>query len=185
MSRLGAKPVPVPEGVTVAIQDRRVRVRGPKGEVEGAIPPRVNVRFGQERHQVVVSRKDESKEAMAQHGLARSLIANMVQGVAEPYVRRLEVVGVGYNVRLQGRTLVLQVGFANDISFPVPDSVEVVVEAASNPGRIAVIGCDKQLVGQVAAGIRAIRPPEPYKGKGIKYANEQIRRKAGKAFTSG
>ena len=185
MSRIGKQPVPIPAGVQVTVEDSLVRVRGPKGRLEQAVPPGIEVRVESEPQQVVVTRQNDERQSRACHGLIRSLIANMVRGVTEGYSRALEVIGVGYNLQLQGKTLIMQIGFANPVHYSIPDGIEVEIQNASNPGRLVVRGCSKQLVGQVAAGIRAVRPPEPYQGKGVRYAGEAVRRKAGKAFTSG
>jgi len=184
MSRIGKQPVQVPDGVTVTVADRAVTVKGPKGQVTQTLPDQVTVQAREDAKQVVVERLNESKRARAFHGLARSLIQNLVLGVTDGYSRALEVHGVGYNVKLDGRNVVLQVGFANPVSIPIPEGVQIDVQQATNPGRLTVSGCDKQLVGLTAAKIRAVSPPEPYQGKGVRYADEIIRRKAGKSFTS-
>ena len=185
MSRVGKKPVPVPNGVEVSVSGRVVCVQGPKGQLDQHLPDGIRVSVAQEPKAAVVTCESDAREVRACQGLTRSLIANMVTGVVDGYAKGLEVVGVGYNVRMQGKTLVMQIGFANAVEFPIPEGIEVEIQSATNPGRMVVRGCDKQLVGQVAASIRDARPPEPYQGKGIRYADEVIRRKAGKAFTTG
>ena len=177
MSRIGKKPVPFAKGVDVSVNGRSVTVKGPKGELKLEAHPRMQVAV--DDAQVTVSRPSDDREARALHGLTRSLIANMVQGVTEPFVKRLEINGTGYNATLAGKTLKLQVGFANTIELPVPEGVECEVEKGT---LVTVRSCDKQKCGQFAADIRRVRPPEPYKGKGIKYSDEVIRRKAGKAM---
>jgi len=191
MSRVGTKPVTVPKDVRVTIggQDGPdhgwIEVAGPKGELTHSLPQGIRTRMDDDKQQLLVLRADDSKQRKALHGLTRSIIANMVQGVVQPYSKRLEVIGVGFNVRLQGRTLVVQVDLSHPVEFSIPEGIDLTIESPTNPGRVLISGCSKQLVGQTAAAVRAIRPPEPYKGKGIKYEDEQIRRKAGKAFASG
>ena len=177
MSRVGQKPIPIPAGVEVAIDGSRVTIKGPRGELHHDAPPSITViREGEE---LLVSRPDDERDNRALHGLTRSLVANMVTGVADGFVRDLEIVGVGYRAVAQGPTrLELQLGFSHPVQFEAPDGVTFEVP---QPTRISVRGCDKQLVGQVAANIRKIRKPEPYKGKGIRYAGERVLRKAGKS----
>ena len=176
MSRIGKEPVPVPAGVDVTLEARTLTVTGPKGTLTQRVHP--DVRIQVEDSQVVVTRGDDEREHRALHGLFRSLIANMVTGVTDGYRRELEIVGVGYRAAARGSGLTLQVGYSHPVHVDAPDGITLEV---ASPTRIAVSGSDKQLVGQVAADIRAIRKPEPYKGKGIRYAGEQVRRKAGKA----
>jgi large subunit ribosomal protein L6 len=177
MSRIGKQPIPIPSGVEVAIEGTRVRVKGPKGELEHDAPPSITV--AKDGDTVVVTRPDDERENRALHGLTRSLVANMVTGVSEGYVRELEIVGVGYRCTPQGPSkLELQLGFSHSVQFEAPEGVTFEVP---QPTRITVRGADKQLVGQVAANIRKIRKPEPYKGKGIRYADERVLRKAGKS----
>ena len=176
MSRIGKKPIPVPDGVKVEIREDTVIVEGKHGRlVQRYEPDKVTVELTD--GQIVVQRKGESKEYRARHGLYRSLIANMVQGVAEPYSKTLILKGLGYRARLSGQTLELEVGYSHTIRYEIPQGVEVEVPSQD---QIIVRGPDKQLVGQVAAEIRAFRPPEPYKGTGIRYKDEQIIRKEGK-----
>lgn len=175
MSRIGRKPIPLPAGVSVAVEGETVRVKGPRGEVAVAIPPEMRVRV--DDGVVVVERPSDSRRHRALHGLTRSLTANMVRGVTEGFRKTLEIVGVGYRAEKRGGTLVLNVGHSHAIEYRAPDGIRIEVPA---PTTIVVEGVDKQLVGQVAAEIRAFRPPEPYKGKGIRYQGEAVRRKAGK-----
>ncbi len=176
MSRVGRQPIVVPDGVDVHLQDNRVVVKGPKGSLERDIHPGFTLEH--DDGQVKLVRPDDSKSTRALHGLYRSLINNMVVGVTEGFRKKLEIVGVGYRADKRGRGINLQLGFSHPIFFVPPEGVEVRVEGPTN---IIVEGIDKELVGQVAAKIRSFRPPEPYKGKGIRYEGEQIRRKAGKA----
>jgi large subunit ribosomal protein L6 len=177
MSRVGKQPIQVPSGVDVAIDGTHVTVKGPKGTLEHDAPAAIVV--SRDGDDVVVTRPDDERENRALHGLTRSLVANMVQGVAEGYSRDLEIVGVGYRATAQGPgKLELQLGFSHPVFFDAPDGITFEVP---QPTRITVRGCDKQLVGQVAANIRKIRKPEPYKGKGIRYADERVQRKAGKS----
>lgn len=179
MSRIGKKPISVPDKVTVAINGQSVNVKGPEGELTLNVHP--NMKVQQADGSVQVVRPDDTRENRALHGLTRSLIQNMVDGVQKQFEKRLTIVGVGYNASLNGNKLSLQVGFANTIVLEVPAGVNVDVPAATS---VIVRSCDKHAVGQFAANVRSVRPPEPYKGKGIRYENEQVRRKAGKAFGS-
>ena len=176
MSRIGKMPVPVPSGVTVDVDGRSVQVKGPKGELGREFHERVSIK--KDGDEMLVERFDDTRESRALHGLSRALLANMVQGVAEGFRRDLEIVGVGYRATLKGRDLEMQLGFSHSVNFAAPEGITFEVP---EPTKISVIGVDKELVGQVAADIRKIRPPEPYKGKGIRYVGEHIRRKAGKA----
>ncbi len=176
MSRIGKQPIPVPKGVEVAVKGQHVSVKGPKGSLERTVSDRVTISV--EDDQIVVVRADDARESRAQHGLFRALIANMVTGVSEGYQKELSVVGVGYRAAMKGKTLELQVGFSHSVQMETPDGITIDVP---EPTKISVSGIDKELVGQVAADIRGVRPPEPYKGKGIRYVNEHVRRKAGKA----
>ena len=178
MSRIGKKPVPV-EGAKVSVTGNTVTVE--KGDARLSIEHRPEVTVKVDGDQVVVERKDDSRTARAMHGLTRSLIANMVEGVTKGYTRQLEIVGVGWNASVQGMSVALNVGYADTRQVPIPNGVKVEVEGP----RIKVSGPDKQLVGQCAAQIRAQRKPEPYNGKGIKYSDEVITRKQGKAFAAG
>jgi large subunit ribosomal protein L6 len=176
MSRIGKKPIPVPADVTVAIDGSTVTVTGPKGELQRTF--RQELTIEQSDSQLVVSRPSDSKKHRALHGLTRALLANMVQGVTQGYRRVLEIVGVGYRAEKKGDTLVLSVGYSHQVRYPEPGGIKI---STTTPTVVVVEGIDKQKVGQVAAEIRAVRPPEPYKGKGIRYQGEQVRRKAGKA----
>jgi large subunit ribosomal protein L6 len=177
MSRIGKMPIPVPSGVEVTIDGGHVTVKGPKGTLEHDAPQTITI--SREGDELVVTRPDDERENRALHGLTRSLVANMVTGVSEGFVRELEIVGVGYRAAAAGpQRLEIQVGYSHPVHVDAPDGIEFEVPA---PTRITVRGFDKQLVGQVAADIRKIRKPEPYKGKGIRYANELVRRKAGKS----
>ncbi|HEX7091081.1 MAG TPA: 50S ribosomal protein L6 [Longimicrobiales bacterium] len=176
MSRIGKKPVPIPGGVTVAVDGTTVKVKGPKGELSRTFRPEMRIRV--DDGQVVVERSSDSKTHRALHGLTRALIANMVQGVAAGYRKTLEIVGVGYRAEKKGKVLVLNVGFSHPVEYPEPPGLTI---STPTPTTVVVEGIDKEKVGQAAAEIRAVRPPEPYKGKGIRYQDEQVRRKAGKA----
>jgi large subunit ribosomal protein L6 len=180
MSRIGRKPVPVPTGVTVDVRGTTVTVKGPKGELERAFRPEMT--FAVADNTLTVSRSSDVKRERALHGLTRALIANMVQGVSQGYKRSLEIVGVGYKAEKKGSTLVLTVGYSHVVQYPEPAGIRITTPA---PTQITIEGADKEKVGQVAAEIRAVRPPEPYKGKGIRYTGEQVRRKAGKAGKAG
>jgi large subunit ribosomal protein L6 len=175
MSRIGKKIITLPKGVEVKVTGESLEVKGPKGSLRERIHPAVKVEV-KDGVLTVVKVRDEKGDDAA-HGLVRSLAANMVKGVTEGFQRVLEIVGVGYRAQTQGATLVLNVGYSNAVNYPVPKGIEV---DASGKGTVVVKGIDKRLVGAVAAEIRAVRPPEPYKGKGIKYADERIIRKVGK-----
>jgi large subunit ribosomal protein L6 len=177
MSRVGQEPIAIPSGVEVTIDGAHVTVKGPKGELAHDAPPSITV--ARDGETIVVTRPDDERENRALHGLTRSLVANMVQGVSEGFSRDLEIVGVGYRALAQGSSKVeLQVGFSHPVPFEAPEGITFEVP---QPTRITVRGCDKQLVGQVAANLRKIRKPEPYKGKGIRYVDERVIRKAGKS----
>jgi len=176
VSRIGKKPIEKPEGVTVTVQENTVSVQGPKGVLTLGIPAGIEVQV--EDNQVLITRASDEKEHRALHGLTRALLANMVEGVTKGFEKRLDLVGVGYRAQVQGRKLVLSVGYSHPVEVDPPQGIEIEVPA---PTKIVVKGIDKQQVGEMAARIRAIRRPEPYKGKGIKYENEVVRRKAGKA----
>ena len=180
MSRIGRKPVTVPANVKIAIADSTIQVEGPKGKLQYRHRESIGVKFDEATKQVLVTRSDDERENRALHGLTRSLIANMVEGVTTGYAKKLEIVGVGYQAQLKkANTVALQVGFANQISLEAPAGVSVTVPDATH---VVISGADKQAVGQFAAEVRQVRPPEPYKGKGIRYEGETVRRKAGKAF---
>ena len=175
MSRIGKQPIPIPEGVTVDLGPGRVSVNGPKGELSQAVSEDISVSI--DDGAVSVSRPTDRGEHRALHGLTRSLIANMVEGVTDGFSKTLEIQGVGYRARLQGKSLDLSVGYSHSVSMPAPDGIEFEVP---QPTEVIVRGIDKQLVGETAARVRRVRPPEPYKGKGIRYRGEHVRRKVGK-----
>jgi large subunit ribosomal protein L6 len=178
MSRIGKMPIPVPSGVDVAIDGAQVTVKGPKGTLSHAVTSPITVAKSDDGA-VEVRRPDDERVSRSLHGLSRTLIANMVTGVTQGYEKRLEIVGVGYRVVSKGPTVIeLSLGFSHPVPFQAPDGITFTVES---PTRLVVSGIDKQQVGEVAANIRKLRKPEPYKGKGIRYAGEQIRRKVGKA----
>jgi large subunit ribosomal protein L6 len=202
MSRIGKKPIAVPSGVKVELRDHHVKTSGPKGELSWSFPPEVSVKYDAAAAQIHVGRESESARARAFHGMARALIANMVKGVEQGYSKSLEVYGTGYSCKIQGDKFYLNVGYMGlgvDVAgkpreaqfiIPIPKGLKVTVEVPaargeSEPAKFTVAGADKQQVGQFAAEVRAIRPPEPYKGKGIRYAGEYVRRKQGKAFAGG
>ena len=176
MSRIGRLPITVPSGVDVAIDGRNVTVTGPKGTLSRALHPEMSVQ--READEILVSRPTEQKTHKQLHGLTRTLVNNMVVGVTTGYRKGLEITGVGYRASLVGRKLQLNLGYSHPVEIDPPAGISFELE---NPTRLAVVGIDKELVGQVAARVRATRKPEPYKGKGVRYAGEQIRRKAGKA----
>ena len=176
MSRIGRLPITVPSGVDVTIDGRNLTVKGPKGSLSRALHPDMTV--SREEGTLVVTRPTEQKMHKQLHGLTRTLVNNMVVGVTDGYRKGLEITGVGYRAALNGKKLTLNLGYSHPIEIDPPEGITFEVE---NPTRLAVIGIDKELVGQVAARVRATRKPEPYKGKGVRYAGEQIRRKAGKA----
>ena len=175
MSRIGKKPVPVPSGVTVTLEGQTVKVKGSKGELQVQLVDLVEVKH--ENDEITVSPVDQSKPARSAWGLSRTLIANMVTGVTDGFTKTLEINGVGYRAALQGRGLQLNLGYSHDVVYAIPQGIDIKVP---KPTEIVVSGIDKQRVGQVASEIRAWRPPEPYKGKGVKYADETIFRKEGK-----
>ena len=176
MSRIGKHPVAVPQGVTVTVDGNTVRAKGKLGELQSALPREVAVTL-EDGHVTVRPRDAEDRRARAMWGLSRTLVQNMVTGVAQGFTRRLEISGVGYRAAVDGRILNLQLGYSHEIKFAIPDDVKIVCET---PTAITVTGTDRQRVGQIAAEIRGFRKPEPYKGKGVKYAEERILRKEGK-----
>lgn len=176
MSRIGRKPIALPKGVEVKIDGKHVAVKGAKGALEMDVMPQISVAL--EDGQVIVSRENEAKPVRAAHGMTRALLHNMVTGVNSGFEKILEIVGVGYRAQMQGKNLVLSLGFSHTVEVVPPAGIEFVCET---PIKIIVRGIDRQLVGQVASNIRGHRPPEPYKGKGIRYAGEYVIRKAGKA----
>ncbi len=198
MSRIGKKPIPLPAGVKFQISGSSVSVNGPKGTLTWTAPPTITVAHDTPGNRIHVTRTSDAKHSLALHGLSRALIANMVRGVSTGYEKRLLIYGTGYGCKLAGKSLQLNVGFSGrakvkggaQFEVPVPAglTVEVEVPAArgeNEPAKFVVKGADKQLLGQFCAEVRKLRPPEPYKGKGIRYENEYVRRKQGKAFASG
>ena len=175
MSRIGKKPIPVPQGVKIALEDNTVKVEGPKGRLSQSIPSGLSVKM--DGQILTVDRSSDHRTMRALHGLTRSLLANMVHGVKDGFERKLDIVGIGYRAQLQGKNLQLALGYSHPVIFPIPDGVQAEVERQVS---ITLKGCDKALLGQLAAKLRALRKPDPYKGKGIKYAEEHIRRKVGK-----
>ena len=177
MSRIGKKPVAIPSGVTVELSGNVVSVKGPKGELSYAHLPEVTVTV--EESQVVVERKDDTDDSKARHGLTRQLISNMVIGVSQGYEKKLEIIGVGYKAQAKGKSVTLNLGHSHPIDYAAPEGIEI-SQDEKNKNILIIQGIDKEKVGQVAADIRSFRPPEPYKGKGVKYIDEDIIRKAGK-----
>jgi large subunit ribosomal protein L6 len=176
MSRIGRRPIPVPSGVTITVENGDVRVKGPKGELSQTIPAAISVR--QEDGNLLVARESDQPDVRALHGLIRSLVANMVTGVTDGFSKVLVISGVGYRATKDGERLRLAVGYSHPVEIPPPSGITFNVPA---PTRVEVSGIDKELVGEVAAKVRSVRKPEPYLGKGIRYENEVVRRKAGKA----
>lgn len=176
MSRIGKRPIEIPSGVEIKIDGNRVNVKGPKGELTRQVSENVNIEV--EGNEVLVTRPDESRAARSHQGLVRSLVANMVEGVSAGFVRELEIVGVGYRVDVHGNYLRFDLGFSHPILFELPEGIEVAVDRQT---KIKLNGYDRELLGEVSAKIRGLRPPEPYKGKGIRYKDERIIRKVGKA----
>ena len=176
MSRIGKKPIAIPAGVDVKIDGHKVTVKGPKGTLENTFNPEIGIAV--EGNEIVVTRPTDDKNHRALHGLTRTLVANMVEGVTNGYSKTLEVNGVGYRAQKQGKNLVMNLGYSHQVT--VPETAGITIDVPS-PNQIVISGADKQQVGQFAAEVREKRPPEPYKGKGIKYADEHIRRKEGKA----
>lgn len=179
MSRIGKKPVAITKGVEVRLDDATLHVKGPKGELSLDVNPEMSVSI--DETEITVTRPSDAQKHKALHGLTRSLIANMVEGVTEGFTRELEIVGVGYRAEKKGPGLTLHLGYSHTIEYPAPEGIELETPSQT---KIVVKGTDKQKVGQVAAELRGFRPPEPYKGKGVRYAGEQIRRKAGKTAGS-
>ena len=176
MSRLGKQPVPLPEKVDVDLQERSVRVKGPKGSLEVPLMPGISAEVAD--GEVVLQRDGDEKQARAFHGLVRALLANAVTGVSTGWSKELEIVGIGYRGEVQGKDAVFNLGYSHPIRYPIPDGIDIAIDGKTN--RVTVSGIDRQQVGQVAAEIREMRPPEPYKGKGVRYFGERIRTKAGK-----
>jgi large subunit ribosomal protein L6 len=175
MSRIGRKPIALPKGVEVKIDGGEVTVKGAKGSLKFGVLPAITVEM--KEGQIQVSRADDEKRNRAAHGMTRAILSNMVTGVSQGFERVLEIIGVGYRAQMQGKNLVMALGFSHPVEVVPPDGIELAVDG---PTKVIVRGIDKQLVGQIAANIRGYRPPEPYKGKGIRYAGEYVIRKAGK-----
>jgi large subunit ribosomal protein L6 len=175
MSRIGKKPVALPKGVTASVDGQTVKVKGPKGELSLKLVSEVSAKV--DEHGITIIPDKTSERAGQMWGLSRSLVNNLVVGVTQGFTQKLEIQGVGYRAAVQGKTLNLQLGFSHDVPYPIPPGISIVTE---KPTSIAISGIDKQLVGQVAAEIRGWRPPEPYKGKGVRYEGEYVRRKEGK-----
>ena len=175
MSRIGKKPVTIPSGVTATVEGQTVKMKGPKGQLQFIVHDDVEVKF--EDGQVKVAPRSETKRARSLYGTARAQIANLVEGVTKGFEKKLEITGVGYRAAMQGKNLQLALGYSHDVVYPIPEGIQIVVP---KPTEITITGSDIQRVGQVAAEIRAFRPPEPYKGKGVKYVDEFIFRKEGK-----
>jgi large subunit ribosomal protein L6 len=179
MSRIGKKPVPVPEGVKVQVADHTITVEGKLGKLEWEFRPEVSVAYDDGAKSITVSRQNDERQSRALHGLTRALIVNMLVGVTQGYERRLEIQGVGYLAAVQGKILQLRVGLANELQVPIPEGIKVSVPDQQH---VVIQGIEKQKVGHFAASVRALRKPEPYKGKGIRFLGEQVRRKQGKAM---
>ena len=180
MSRIGRKPVSIPPGVKVNLDGAVVRAEGPKGKLMQPVPAGLSAKL--ENNQLVISRSGDDRKIRALHGLARALVANMVTGVKDGFERKLEIVGIGYRAQLQGRVITLALGYSHPVLFPLPEGVTAEIEGQVS---ITLRGADKAVLGQTAAKLRALRKPDPYKGKGIKYADEVIRRKVGKKAGAG
>ena len=180
MSRIGRKPVPVTDGAKISVKDRVIEVEGPKGKLTFQHRPEVTVNVAEDGKEVTVTRDGDNRSSREFHGLTRALVANMIEGVTKGYEKRLEVVGVGYLAAISGDTLQLRVGYANELHKKIPKELSV---TCPDQTHIVVSGCDKQLVGQFAAEVRALRKPEPYKGKGVRYQGEHVKIKPGKSAT--
>ena len=191
MSRIGKKPVVIPAGVKIEQKGQTIKVEGLLGKLQMDCHPRIKVKVESAEGKVLVENdRPKDRQNKQLHGTMRALIANMVTGVSKGFEKKMEIYGTGYNVKEQGGKLVIQVGFSHPVELPIPKELKVTIETAATrgndvPARFTVSGIDKRLLGQFAADIRKVRPPEPYKGKGIRYADEQVRRKVGKAFASG
>ena len=176
MSRIGKMPIPVPKGVDISISGDVVKVKGPKGQLQVDVPPGISVAV--EDGNLNISRANDEPQTRSFHGLVRALLANATTGVSEGWSKKLEIIGIGYRAESKGKSVIFNVGYSHPIDFALPDGIEIDVDAKAN--LVTVKGIDRQQVGQIAAEIRGLRPPEPYKGKGIRYADERIRTKAGK-----
>jgi len=175
LSRIGKLPISIPDKVEINLKDNSLTCKGPKGELSRHLSPEMEIKV--ENNQIIVNRPSDSKQHRSLHGLTRSLISNMVEGVSEGFSRKLEIIGVGYKAEMKGKNLMLSLGYSHQIVMNFPDTVQA---SAPNPNEIVVDGADKELVGMITAKIRSFRKPEPYKGKGIRYSGEYVRRKAGK-----
>ncbi len=176
MSRVGRKPVVVPQGVQATLQNNVVTVKGPKGTLSFSLPKLVKAVI--EKEKIVLTRGAEDRFSKSQHGMARNMVQNMVQGVTTPFVKELDIQGVGYRAELKGKNLQLSLGFSHAVLYPIPEGIQIQV---TNQTRLHIQGCSRQLVGQTASEIRGLKPPEPYQGKGIRYLNEVVKKKVGKA----
>lgn len=176
MSRIGKRPIPIPSKVTVTLNGSTVSVQGPKGSLERTLPAKVTV--AQADNEIIVSPVDNSRTARERHGLCRTLVSNMVEGVSQGYSKHLEIIGVGYRAQVQGKVLTLNVGYSKPVEMEMPEGITAAMGEKNT--QVIISGIDKEVVGDIAAKVRAVRPPEPYKGKGIRYQGEYIRRKAGK-----
>ncbi len=187
MSRVGRQPIAVPKAVQVQVTGQHLKIKGALGEIEHDVPEDLEAQYQAETNAITLTRKSETRRARAAHGLHRTLIANKVRGVMEGYSKGLEIYGTGYSANLRGNVLVLQVGFSHEVQFELPPGIKVEIEQnsaqAERPARFTIKGIDKEQVGLLAAQVRTVRPPEPYKGKGVRYVGEYVRRKEGKAFT--
>lgn len=178
MSRIGRKPIELPKGVEVNLSGDTIRVKGPRGELQWQWPSGMTVTV--EEGRIVVKRPDDTKKNKALHGLTRSIIANMVKGVSEGFKKELDLVGIGYRVDLKGQSLMFSLGYSHPVEFPLPEGITAEIDHKARPLKLTLQGIDKQLLGQVAANIRSLRPPDAYKGKGIRYADERLKLKPGK-----
>lgn len=191
MSRIGKKPIMIPAGVKIEQKGQSVKIEGPLGKLQMDCHPRISVNVESSDGKILVENdRPKDRQNRQLHGTMRALIANMVTGVSKGFEKKMEIYGTGYNVKDQGGKLVLQVGFSHPVELPIPKELKVTIDVAATrgndvPAKFTISGIDKRLLGQFAADIRKVRPPEPYKGKGIRYADEQVRRKVGKAFASG
>lgn len=191
MSRIGKKPIEIPKGVKVELQGASVKVQGPLGRLQMDCHPRIRVKLDESAERILVENdRPDDRQSKQLHGTMRALIANMVEGVTKGFQQKMEIYGTGYSVKEQGGKLILQVGYANMVEHAIPEGLKVNIEAGTTrgndvPAKFTLLSMDKRVLGQFAAEIRKTRPPEPYKGKGIRYADEHVRRKVGKAFASG
>lgn len=191
MSRIGKKPIMIPAGVKIEKKGQTIKVEGPLGKLQMDCHPRINVKVENSEGKILVENdRPKDRQNKQLHGTMRALIANMVTGVSKGFERKMEIYGTGYNVKDQGGKLVLQVGYSHPVELPIPKELKVTIDVAATrgndvPAKFTIAGIDKRLLGQFTADIRKVRPPEPYKGKGIRYADEPVRRKVGKAFASG